>query len=600
MFDEFRIQIGRKLGVTMSVLLMLGLFGCDQSLQDMKDPSSGADSKSASSEDSDTDTASVPISDTSSMTDNSQSQDSGKNTSSTDDVIDVGDTQIGDVTGGDSAPVEVDTSVPSESEDPSGSEITVQEPETPAQPGTCDCAKVTMPNTPPFETGVRPLASVPEKTNIVNVSTTAALIDAINQASDEQTIVVAPGTYTPGSVTLAADSVTLMSDTGDGVTFAGDTQLILDGLNAHVFGITFFEGGTSSAEPGAAIVVNGDDAHIDRVTLLNWGANQDGWILGINVDRFANDVEISDCHFDHHKGIAIRQSKSWAADFVPGKRLWIHHNFFDTNVRVGPGGEALHLGTGYSSAQAEPGPAGADFDDRYRAVFEYNHVLHYEAEFELISLKSSQNTIRYNFMENNGKAAIVVRMGQENMIYSNWFTGVQYAAVRVSGERNIIAYNVASRGAEYVGKNANSGFVNLHNEHPYYDADFTGTRRDDLANAYWAANQTQVAHNIMSGFPSLISMNNSPSTSITSFPDGVRAQENVLISGSQFFFDGGVPDRATFLSTNNLVDNHLLDALGEMPDGTSLPIDQSFSIDSSGQALTPPTWLSSAVCQSCE
>jgi poly(beta-D-mannuronate) lyase len=138
--------------------------------------------------------------------------------------------------------------------------------------------------------------------------------------------------------------------------------------------------------------------------------------------------------------IAIRGSGSQIAE-----RLLIHHNYFKTQKNQGNrnGAEALQFGlSGFSLSSSN-------------SIVEYNLFEDCAGENELISVKASRVTVRYNTIR-NCPAQFTLRHGNFNQVYGNYF--INTPGLRIFGDDHLIysnhfencgpAINIGNGGAE--------------------------------------------------------------------------------------------------------------------------------------------------------
>jgi poly(beta-D-mannuronate) lyase len=127
------------------------------------------------------------------------------------------------------------------------------------------------------------------------------------------------------------------------------------------------------------------------------------------------------------------------------ERLWIHHNYFKTHKSQGGknGAEALQFGlSGFSLSSSN-------------SIVEYNLFEDCEGENELISIKASAVTLRYNTIR-NCPAQFTLRHGNFNQVYGNYF--INTPGLRIFGDDHVIhsnhfencsiAINIGNGGAE--------------------------------------------------------------------------------------------------------------------------------------------------------
>ncbi|RPD39002.1 polysaccharide lyase 6 family protein [Chitinophaga barathri] len=113
------------------------------------------------------------------------------------------------------------------------------------------------------------------------------------------------------------------------------------------------------------------------------------------------------------------------------ERLWIHHNYFvDFTKQTGNGAEAFQFGlSGYSLSSSN-------------SIVEYNLFEQCEGENELISVKASAVTLRYNTIR-DCKAQFTLRHGNFCKVYGNYFTLTP--GLRIFGDDHIIFSNYFER-----------------------------------------------------------------------------------------------------------------------------------------------------------
>jgi hypothetical protein len=70
---------------------------------------------------------------------------------------------------------------------------------------------------------------------------------------------------------------------------------------------------------------------------------------------------------------------------------------------------------------------------------EYNLFVNCAGEREMLSIKSSDNVIRYNTLKNSSGAELCIRHGNRNQVYGNYLTGTQ--GMRVYGKDNVFHSN---------------------------------------------------------------------------------------------------------------------------------------------------------------
>jgi poly(beta-D-mannuronate) lyase len=303
-------------------------------------------------------------------------------------------------------------------------------------------------------------AGAPAATRVVGVSSAAQLTGALAQARPGDRIEVADGVYAatpfrltrPGTaaapITIAARNRGRAEIRGTaGFQFAGAAHVVIEGFH--------FNGTGLQVPPGALAV------RITRNTFTGGSGN----VLTVSED----DSEVDHNTFQRKRSQGVYLQVSGAGSGM-AKRVRIHHNyFFDHQFTGSNGGESIRLG--YSHKQHQ----------QARAVVEYNLFERADGDSEAISVKSSDNTIRYNTLRNS-RGEITLRHGNRNLVEGNFILG-GVSGIRFYGNDHVIINNVVQG---ISGKSVNVG---------------GGDIRDDTASttSHEAADRCLVAFNTLVG-----------------------------------------------------------------------------------------------------
>ncbi|MEJ8818613.1 polysaccharide lyase 6 family protein [Lacibacter sp. H407] len=139
---------------------------------------------------------------------------------------------------------------------------------------------------------------------------------------------------------------------------------------------------------------------------------------------------------DHEVSYNTFQNKDSLGKFIAVKgvgkqiaeRLFIHHNYFKKQKNQGNrnGAEAFQFGlSGFSLSSSN-------------SIVEYNLFEDCDGENELISIKASRVTIRYNTIRNS-PAQFTLRHGNFNQVYGNYF--INTPGLRIFGDDHLIHSN---------------------------------------------------------------------------------------------------------------------------------------------------------------
>jgi poly(beta-D-mannuronate) lyase len=274
----------------------------------------------------------------------------------------------------------------------------------------------------------------------ITVSSLSALQSAINNASAGDIIILTNGVYTATSDIAinkqgtSAQPITITAQTIGGAEITGT-------------------GGFSIVSPAAYVVIKGFKfTHsASRAKMANgtsfcrWTHNifqtpGDGEYLTLN----GNDHEIDYNTFQNKNAmgrfIAVRGSGSQIA-----QRLWIHHNyFFNFPFQGGANGaEPFQFGLSGLSLSSS------------NSVIEHNLFEQCHGENEMLSVKASAVTVRYNTIR-DCPAQFTLRHGNFCKVYGNYF--INTPGLRIFGDDHVIysnhfencslAINVGNGGAE--------------------------------------------------------------------------------------------------------------------------------------------------------
>jgi hypothetical protein len=233
---------------------------------------------------------------------------------------------------------------------------------------------------------------------VVNVPNVAALRAAINKARPGQRIVLANGVHradkpikiTKSRITIAAGRAGRAVFSSGGFEFGAVRGVTVEG---------FVFNGTGSLTVPA-------EAAGSRITRTTFNGDKAGASLTVSAD----DVEVDHNTFSNrtNEGVYLQIT---GPDGKIAQRTKVHHNYFYNHSFSGTnGGESIRLG--YSDTQQLSASA----------VIENNLFDKANGDSEAISVKSSDNTIRFNTIRNS-KGYIVLRHGNRSTVEGNLLFG---------------------------------------------------------------------------------------------------------------------------------------------------------------------------------
>ena len=293
------------------------------------------------------------------------------------------------------------------------------------------------------------------------VNSISELNTAIDNANPGDTIILADGIY--GGFDFAASGtednpITVKAQTPGGVEITGGVTMSGDYLVLRDFYVT----------SGSGVALNFLNLKNSRVTNVKFYNNDlaitiRGTDNSHNFHGWSQNNRIDHCTFKDGTGVTIENyvieristDPNYGYDWIDNQNTYntVDHCFFDGH-RQATQEEAIQIGRGdyFMAGYREA------ITDNYMVV-EYNYFKNYYGDNELISVKSSSNTIRYNKVYNDiiktsTTGHITIRAGENNLVEGNWIeyvpgtggyeagnNGVRVYAGGLTGRGNIIINN---------------------------------------------------------------------------------------------------------------------------------------------------------------
>lgn len=257
----------------------------------------------------------------------------------------------------------------------------------------------------------------------ITVNSIPDLQSAINKASPADVIILADGIYT------ATNDITISSR---GTQAQPITISAQHPGKAEING----KGGFSLIKPAAYIIISGFKfTHQASKAKMGIGTSFCRFTQNIfetpgdgeDLTIAGNDEEVDHNTFQNKNAmgrfIAIRGEGKQIA-----QRLHIHHNYFNNAVSQGGknGAEAFQFGlSGFSLSSSN-------------SVVEYNLFERCAGENELISVKASAVTLRYNTIR-DCPAQFTLRHGNKSQVYGNYFFNTP--GLRIFGDDHLVYSN---------------------------------------------------------------------------------------------------------------------------------------------------------------
>ncbi|MGH9373510.1 MAG: polysaccharide lyase 6 family protein [Vicinamibacterales bacterium] len=282
--------------------------------------------------------------------------------------------------------------------------------------------------------------------SLLCAATASATTYTVNSLSDLQTridnavpgdvIIVHNGVYTStASITIrsqgtATDPIRIVAESVGGAEITGARGFEVSSPAAYVE----IEGFLLTHSSGRNQIRSGA-THI-RFTRNFFECTGDGAYLTVaghdaqvDLNEFRNKSTVGNM-------IDVRGSGSQIA-----QRVWIHHNYFHDFTSPGENGaETIRFGLSGLSLSKGFG------------VIEHNLFVRATGENEMLSIKASGNTIRYNTLLDSPGAQLTLRHGNENLVYGNYLRRTD--GIRIFGDRHQVFSNYLE---------ANTGGINIGN-----------------------------------------------------------------------------------------------------------------------------------------
>jgi poly(beta-D-mannuronate) lyase len=285
---------------------------------------------------------------------------------------------------------------------------------------------------------VAALATVPVGTALatsasaadIPVSSLTALQNAINSAKPGDRIVVADGTYTvpSGGLTVSgrhgtsSAPITIVAQSRGGVVLKGTRGFVLNNSSFITISGFAFRQSTTFELPE-----NCSSIRLTRNDFQHADAGDPYWV----VVR-ADDTKIDRNRF-HDKtttGIFLIIDGPAATDAMAQNVQVLRNHFSDQSYTGDNGGEPIRVGvSGRALSSAH-------------AVVEYNLFERCNGDPEAVSVKSSDNTVRYNTIRDS-VGGIVLRHGNRSLVESNHVLGGKNG-IRVYGNDHKVVNNYVS------------------------------------------------------------------------------------------------------------------------------------------------------------
>lgn len=274
--------------------------------------------------------------------------------------------------------------------------------------------------------------------NTVNVSTVSALVDAVNNASPGDTIILEDGVYQNAEFTLSANGssgayITVRSETPGGASFTSDSQVVFDNASYIRFQDFYFNGNIRTG--------NGSDTYANANILIKGGSsyininNNRFYASGNSSHSFGPVVLVTGSHyntienntFDSSHGVSVTVKDASTYNII-------RRNHFKN---IAASGDIFGDNNGMECILAG---SQADRNIDLYTIAEYNLFEDVIGDgSEIISNKSSSNIYRYNTFR-DCTSMMTLRFGDDCIAEGNFFFNVK-GGIRAYGSGHLIINN---------------------------------------------------------------------------------------------------------------------------------------------------------------
>ncbi|MEQ9298152.1 MAG: chondroitinase-B domain-containing protein [Cyclobacteriaceae bacterium] len=254
-----------------------------------------------------------------------------------------------------------------------------------------------------------------------NVSSLTEFREAHDQATPGDTIIWVSGTYANVFMDITRDGLIIMAATNGGVVFNGASKVEIHSDDILFSGFQYIGGDINDDH---VIRIWGSDVFITQINIQDYTSYK--YLI---IDEDSRRTTVSYSNFENRLNLDDQNILSILVDTEPGYhkvQYCSFKNFEGTGNDLGI--EPVRIGV---STQAHLNS---------RSIVEYCYFTNCDGDGELISNKAAQNVMRYNTFVDNSKAELVLRHGDEAIVYGNFFIN-NMGGVRVREGSGHYIYN---------------------------------------------------------------------------------------------------------------------------------------------------------------
>lgn len=263
------------------------------------------------------------------------------------------------------------------------------------------------------------------------VNTVSGFNNAQTSAQAGDTITWNSGTFSGIDLNIVKSNLVILAEAPGKTIFTGASKLQINGSYNTIGGFQFLNGNIKSNQ---LITVSGSHNQFNQINIKDYYCTK---YFVINSDARYN--LLTHCNFERRAFIGDKNILSiLVSEQAPGYNTIRYCSFKDFPGNGGDEGmEPIRIGL---STQGE-------FISR--TTVEYCYFTECNGDGEIISNKSRQNVFRYNTFEDNPKAELVLRHGDEAVVYGNFFLNGMGGVRIKEGQHHVLFNNYFANLAKY-------------------------------------------------------------------------------------------------------------------------------------------------------
>lgn len=245
--------------------------------------------------------------------------------------------------------------------------------------------------------------------------------NAYDQAISGDSIVWASGVYENVFMEIAKEGITVTAQELGTVIFNGVSYVEIEADHVTLSGIQFLRG---SLGTGHVIRIWGSYTNITNINIKDYTCYK--YLI---IEEESRETVVSYSNFENRLNLDDKNILSVLVGNEPGYHVIKYCSFKNFEGTGGDMGvEPIRIGL---STQGHLNS---------RTIVEYCYFTACDGDGEIISNKAAQNVFRYSTFEHNSKAELVLRHGDEAIVYGNFFLNNK-GGIRVREGQNHFIYN---------------------------------------------------------------------------------------------------------------------------------------------------------------